>query len=214
MNPFIESLPPEVDTKLQEMKPPGEKVLIQVATDLIDDQSFGDKWLVVTDERVLVIPSEGVDGVVNVPLKTVTDVKIEELVGGGRLEVERKAGAPAYLYYSNSLIPKFAEVAEGIKQLSQGEVLTLPTEMERTRCAKCGRLLPEKDGMCPACVKKWDTLKRIVSHLTPYRGKVVMLMLPAVASPLVELIPPQIVRRIIDDVLTPMGNFTLLIWLF
>ena len=213
MQPFIESLPPEVDTKLRNMKTPGEQVLIQVVTDLIGDQSFGEKWLVVTDQRLLLIPSEGVDGVVRVPLTAVTDVKTEEFVGGGRLEVERKEDAPTYLYYSSSLTPKFAEVAEGIKQLSKGETLTLPTEMERTRCAKCGRLLPEKDGVCPACVKKWDTLKRITSYLKPYPAKVGMLMLFAVLTPMVELLPPQLVRLIIDDVLTPLANFRLLIWL-
>ena len=55
-----------------------------------------------------------------------------------------------------------AEVAEGIKQLAKGEELALPTEVERSRCARCGRMLPEKDGICPACMKKLDTL-RIIS---------------------------------------------------
>ena len=212
MKPFLETLPPEVDTKLQNIKPPEEQTRIQVATDLIDDGSFGEQWLVVTDERLLVIPSEGPDGVVEVPLKVITETKIEEFVGAGRLEVEHGGGEPAYLYYSNSLSPKFAEVAEGIKQLTKGEMLTLPTEIERSRCDTCGRLLPEKDGVCPACVKKWDTLKRIVSYLSPYRGKVIILMTFAVASPLINLIPPLIVRYIIDDVLTPRASFGLLLW--
>ena len=212
MQPFLETLPPEVAAKLQNLKSPEEQIHIQIATDLIDDGSFGERWLVVTDERLLVIPAEGADGVVEVPLKVIKEAKIEEFVGAGRLEVEHEAGEPTYLYYSNSLIPKFAEVAEGIKQLSKGEALTLPTEMERSRCDKCGRLLPEKDGICPACVKKWDTMKRIISYLAPYRGKVIMLMTLAVASPVVNLIPPLIVRHIIDDVLTPMAYFGLLIW--
>ena len=69
MKPFLETLPPEVDTKLQNIKPPEEKTHIQVATDLIGDGSFGEQWLVVTDERLFVIPTEGADGVVEVPLK-------------------------------------------------------------------------------------------------------------------------------------------------
>ena len=209
MKPFLETLPPEIDTKLQNIKPPEEEAHIQVATDLIDDGSFGEQWLVVTDERLLVIPTEGTDGIVEVPLKVITETKIEELVGAGRLEVEHGEGEPTYLYYSNSLIPKFAEVAEAIKQLTKGEAPTLPTEMERSRCDSCGRLLPEKDGICPACVKKWDTLKRIISYLAPYRGKVIILMTFAVASPLLNLIPPLIVRYMIDDVLTPLAGTVL-----
>ena len=163
----------------------------------------------VTDERLVVIPTEGADGVVEIPLKVITETKIEELVGAGRLEVEHGEGEPTYLYYSNSLSPKFAEVAEAIKQLTNGEAPTLPTEMERFRCDTCGRLLPEKDGVCPACVEKWDTLKRIMSYLAPYKGKVILLMIFVTASPLLNLIPPLIVRHIVDDVITPLTGTVL-----
>ena len=220
MKPFLETLPPEVDTKLQNIKPPEEQTHIQVATDLIDDGSFGEQWLVVTDERLLVIPAAGADGVVEVPLKVITETKIEELVGAGRLEVEHGGGEPTYLYYSNSLSPKFAEVAEAIKQLTKGEAPTLPTEMERSRCDTCGRLLPEKDGVCLACVKTWDTLKRILSYLAPYLGKVILLMLFVAVTPLINLYSPLIVRDILDKVLKPLAGsvltlregFGLLIW--
>ena len=212
MKPFLETLPPEVDTKLQNIKLPEEQAHIQVATDLIDDGSFGEQWLVVTDERLLVIPAEGADGVVEVPLKVITEAKIEELVGAGRLEVEHGKGEPTYLYYSNSLSPKFAEVAEAIKQLTKGEAPTLPTEMERSRCETCGRLLPEKDGVCLACLKTWDTLKRILSYLTPYLSKVVILMILVAASPLINLYSPLIVREIIDNILIPMTGSVLTLW--
>ena len=205
MQPFLEPLPPEVDTKLQNIKPSEEEPHIQVATDLTDDGTFGEQWLVVTDERLFVIPIEGADGVVEVPLKIITEAKIEEFVGAGRLEVEHGESEPTYLYYSNSLGPKFAEVAEAIKQLIKGEEPTLPTEMERSRCDSCGRLLPEKDGICPACLKKWDTLKRIISYLSPYRGRVILLMIFAAANPLLNLIPPLIVKYIVDDIITPLA---------
>ena len=209
MKPFLETLPPEVDTKLQNIKPPEEQTHIQVATDLIGDGSFGEQWLVVTDERLFVIPTEGADGVVEVPLKVITETKIEELIGAGRLEVEHGRGEPTYLYYSNSLSPKFAEVAEAIKQLTKGEPPTLPTEMERSRCDTCGRLLPEKDGICLACVKTWDTMKRILSYLAPYRSQVVILMVFVAASPLINLYSPLIVRDMIDQVLTPLADSAL-----
>ena len=213
MQPFIETLPPELNAKLRKAIPPEEQVLIQVATDLIDDRSFGEKWLVATDQRVLFIPTDGVDGTVEVPLEAIQEAKAEELVGGGRLEVECRSGAPVYLHYSSSLSPKFVEVAEGIGRLSKGETLELPTELERTRCEKCGRLLPEKDGKCAACVKKWDTLRRILSYVRPYRVPLVLVMVITVAGTLIDLLPSLITQHIIDDVLTPRSNFGLLGWL-
>lgn len=211
MQPFIESLPPEVDAKLQTAKPSEEQVLIQVSADFSDDQAYGEKWLVATKLRVLVVPADG--AVEEIPLDAIQDVKTEELVGGGCLVVERKSGAPVYLHYSSSLIPKFAEVAQGIGQLSKGKPLELPTEMERTRCDKCGRLLPEKDSKCVACIKKWHTLMRIQSYVNPYRVQLTLVVVITVIGVLINLLPPLITERIIDDVLIPLSNFNLLVWL-
>ncbi|MBI4531894.1 MAG: hypothetical protein HY709_10305, partial [Candidatus Latescibacteria bacterium] len=212
-HPFLEPLPPEVEVKLQRVTPPEESVLIQVATDLTGHQSFGEQWLVVTDRRLFIIPVDGVDGTVEMPIEEVKNVKTEALIGGWRLELERKQGAPTHVYYSNSMAPKFAEVAEGIRQLSKGETPTLPTEVERTRCLTCGRLLPEKNGICPACIKKRDTLRRIAGYLKPYWNKTLLLVLVTVAGTVINLLPPLLTQHVIDDVLTPRANVTLLIWL-
>ena len=213
MKPFMETLPPEVNHKLKQVKPPEEQVLFQVATDLINEQLFGEKWLIATDRHLLFIPTEGADSALEVPLEAVQEVRTEELVGGGRLAVERKVGEPIYLHYSSSLMPKFAEIAEGIQQLSKGETLELATEIERTRCEKCGRLLAEKDGRCINCAKKRDTLRRIVSYVRPYRLQLILVFVITTFAALVDLLPPLITERIIDDVLTPKANFELLIWL-
>ena len=212
MKPFMETLPPEVDTKLKQVKPPEEQILFQVSTDLISEQLFGEKWLIATGRHLLFIPTEGMDGTVEVPLEAVEEARTEELVGGGRLAVERKVGEPVYLHYSNSLAPKFAEIAEGIQQLSKGETLELPTEMERTRCEKCGRLLTEKDGRCINCTKKRDTFWRIVSYVRPYRLQLIFVFIITTVAALIELLPPLITERIVDDVLTPKANFELLVW--
>jgi len=104
-------------------------------------------------------------------------------------------------------------VAQGIRQLTEGKDLVLPEKITKTRCDKCGRLLPEQDGICPACIRRWATLMGITGFLTPYRVKVAMLMGLAVATPLVDLIPPQIVRFIIDDALGAGADYSLLIQL-
>ena len=213
MKPFMETLPPEVDMKLQRVKPPEEQVLFQVATDLINEQLFGGKWLIATDRRLLFIPTEGVEGTVEVPLTAVQGARTEELVGGGCLAVERKGGEPVFLHYSNSLAPKFAEIAEGIQQLSKGGPLELPTEMERTRCERCGRLLAEKDGRCINCARKRDTFWRIVSYTRPYCPQLILVFVITTVAALIELLPPLIIERIVDDVLEPKSNFELLMWL-
>ena len=63
-----------------------------------------------TDERVLVVPVAGADGVVEVPVEDLALVRAEALVGGGCLEIDRKSSATVRVPYSSSLGPKFSEV--------------------------------------------------------------------------------------------------------
>ena len=212
-SPFVEQMPPDIDRKLRGYAEPGEEVLIQVATDMASRDEFDERWLVLTDRRLVLLGANGGDGAVHVPIADVRTARAESLVGGGRLEVECKERATEYFYYSNSLAAKFAEVAEGIQQLSKGESVALPTTVERTRCERCGRVLPERDGFCPACVKKLDTLRRIIRYMTVYKGRVAALLFVLACEALFDLIPPRLNAHIIDDVLAPKANLGLLSWL-
>jgi len=211
MKPFIEKLPTAVGDKLKGATVAEEEVLIQVATDMAGRERFDQRWLVVTDRQGLFLHANGGDGTIHLPMAEVKTARVEALVGGGYLEVERQVGDPIYLYYSNSLAPKFAEVAEGIKQLKQGDDLTLPTQVERTHCESCRRLLPEKDGICPACMKRLDTLKRLLGYINPYRAQAYLLLVVIVVAALAEMVPPIITEQIVDKVILPRQNYDLLV---
>ena len=189
---------------------PEEHVLIRVFSDLAPDFRFAAQWLAVTDRRVL-IAGEGSaatdnttgSSVTTIPLNDLRAARAEPLVGGGQLELERKSGPALYLPYSSSLAVKFSEVARGLEQLRKGEPLQINTERDRLRCDKCGRLLPDKNGLCPACVKRLRTLGRIVSYMKPHKWRAAALALASVATTLAELAPPLIHLRPVDDVLVP-----------
>ena len=212
-HPFIEDLPPAVSAKLQATNGSLDAVQIQVASDMIDAFSYGERWLVVTAERLLVLPPDSANDTVDIPISSVSEVSTDDLVGGARLEVKRvEGGAPVRIYYSGAQIPKFAEVARGIERIVAGKQNDLPAAVERTRCGQCGRWLPEKDGICPFCIRKWETIKRIASFLKPFKLQVAMLVLVTIATTLLELIPPYVVKLIIDDVLTPKSGVDMLMW--
>lgn len=213
MQPFMENLPAGIDHLLRRAKTPEEEVIIQVATDMDGQDRFGERWLAVTDRHLFFFGPDGAGGTVQLPVEEVEEVRVEPLVGGGRLEVEPRNDEAVHLYYSSSLAPKFSEVAEGIKRLSKGGDPGLATELERSRCPRCSRVLPERDGICPACVRKLDTLRRLLGYMRPYRLKVALLLATTAISTLLGLVPPLITRHIVDDVLTPRANFDLLVWL-
>src|SRR5713101_7092920 len=97
-------------------------------------------------------------------------------VGGCRLVIERNECPPVILYFSGSLAPKFAEVAAAIQQLSRGRVPIMPATIDRTRCETCGRLLPERNGICATCADKRAAFLRVAGYLRPYRGKEALLL--------------------------------------
>ena len=203
MSAFVERLPRAVDEKVRKTKGENETPIIQVATDMAGRRIYEKRWLVVTPERLLILAPDGTSyDDVHIPLESIRTVHIEPMVGGGRLAMERRDGRPAHLYYSNSLALKCTEAAEGINLLLEGEDPNLPEELGRTRCAKCDRLLPEKDGICPACIKKSDTLLRLLSYILPYKTQALMLVALTLLTALLGLAPPYIIKHIIDDVLT------------
>ncbi len=110
-----------------------EQVLIRVFSDLAPNFRFVVQWMAVTDRRVLIA---GDASVTSIDLDDLTAARAEALVGGGRLELERKNAPALHVPYSSSLAIKFSEVARGLEQLRKGEQLQINTERDRLRCDK------------------------------------------------------------------------------
>jgi ATP-binding cassette subfamily B protein len=181
---------------------PGEKELLSVTSDLSLAGSFAMTAVVVTNERVLIAPSEG-GSAMDIPLGDISSVTAVPLVGGGQLEIRCQGEALVRVPYSNSLASPFATLASGIEQLRRGEPLTVRIDIERNRCEKCGRLLPEKDGVCPHCIRRWVTFLRICQYLRPYTGGVFLLIGASLIMSFSSLLPPIVTQWIVDRVLLP-----------
>src|SRR5215813_9256383 len=156
---FIEALPSGADDVVGALVARGERVVMCVGTDLDHDLTFSSGWMVVTDRRIILYQPGQQRQSASIYLTEVTAAKVEPLVGGGRVALERDGCSPVYLYFSASLAQKFAEAAAGIEKLIRGEPLSLPDALDRIRCEICGRMLPEKNGSCPRCTKKRQTLR-------------------------------------------------------
>ena len=190
-----------VDEKLEALRrvlPEGEDELIRVQADLDEKGDFGTQWVVVTGNRVLVQQNGAVE---DIPFAEMALARTEALVGGARLEIHRKNGPSVYVPYSMTQAQKFSETTRGIEQLRKEQALFVNANLDLTICESCGRLLPEKNGICPACLNKWATLGRIASYLKPYKGRAAVLALASIVTTVAELIPPYVTKRIVDDVL-------------
>ncbi|MCK5733531.1 MAG: hypothetical protein KAI38_05055, partial [Candidatus Latescibacteria bacterium] len=208
---LIETMPPEAAETFRRIAGSDANVRISVTTDMTMDGRYGEQWLVATDERLFVLSHDGIPESVTFPLKEIKSVKAEVLVSGGRLEVHTDGRVSEVLYYSGSLMDKFSETAKAIEQLAKGEEPAVSTEEDRLRCAQCGRLLPEKDGICPACVKKTAVLKRIAGYIRPYWVRAALLAVLSLVVTLMQLVPPYLTKILTDRVLIPQTNAALLL---
>ena len=179
-----------------------EEVLVRLEADFTEEGTFGRRILEVTRTRVRVLAPEGTL-CFQVPFAEVKGARNEPLIGGGRLEVTTKGGEIIPIVaYSFTVAARFSEAARGIEQLAKGEPFCINLKAERTRCAKCGRLLPEKDGICPACVSRGRTMLRIARFLMPYRDQAILLSVLSICTTVLNLAPPYIQGTLIDSVLT------------
>lgn len=189
---------------------PATDPLIQLEADFLEDGMFGRRSLEVTSDSVRVLEANGAASL-NMPISEIKSARNEPLVGGGRLEIVTTAGEIVpIISYSLTIAAKFSEAARGIEQLAKGEPLMINLKQERLRCAKCNRLLPEKDGVCPACVNRGKTLLRISQFMTPYRKQAMTLAGLSLATTILNLAPPYIQGAILNSVLLPRKQLDLL----
>ena len=191
--------------RIAEHVPAGEDILIRVFADLDDDRAYSTRWVVVTEKRVLVVPVADTP-VQEVAVSELAVVCADALVGGAQLTLECTHRPTLTVPYTGTQSVKFSEVARGLEQLRKGETFRVNSKLDRIRCEKCNRLLPEKNGLCPACVRRWATLGRIVSYMSPYKVRSAVLALASVATTVAELLPPLITERLVDDVLVPKSD--------
>ena len=194
---MFEPLTSEIERQWRSVAYPQEKLLISAMADLTADRQFGLRWLLVSDQRVLVLDSNGAgpEETIEVPLLEISEAKTESLVSGSQLIVQVSGCPRPLITYTNSEGDKFAEVAAGITQLVKGEELNISVGLRPMRCPTCGRRLPDRDGVCPACVRKGAVLMRITSYLGSYKWQVAALAGLMFSRTLAQLISPILTKR-------------------
>jgi len=200
-NPIRSSLDAALPEAVSSQLWVGEEPLIQIASDLIREGAAGRHLVVVTRHRVLVHRDDY--SLTIVPLDDVISVRTETLVGGGCLEIGRREAPPIRIPCSASMLGTFSSVARGIDRLRHGEPLPLEPDRVQLRCERCGRLLPEKNDICPACIRRRVVFGRVAAYLSPYKGLILVHFAITVMITVAGLLPPAIMGRIIDRVLAP-----------
>lgn len=179
--------------------------------DLLQDNNFGDSRLVVTSSAVFRFETTGPTErlVSEYPLSEIKNPKVEDLVDATALVAEYRGSTVELLRATSKRTLILSGAEKRLKAVLAGEPMPELEDQLRV-CPKCGRPLPENSDVCEACVNRGKTLLRLFEYTRPFRTRVIWGTVLTFAGTLLELIPPYITLRIVDDVLKH-GNQTTLI---
>lgn len=208
---LVEPVPAKLQVELARFLQSDEAIRLSVATDIKPDGMYGQLWLVVTNQRLLVFnPDYPEVPLLRLSLSEIDAIKVQDFVGNAVLQVNASGQLVDVLRFSKSLTYKFAEVVsrleELIGQIKPVEVIKAasresPTPKKEKRCFKCGQPLPPWSDICPVCIKKTRTVIRLLSLLKPYWYLVATAILLTAVVALITLVPPYLTKVLIDDVL-------------
>jgi len=190
--------------------------MLLTETDIARDGSFGRRWLAVTERRVMTLPDEAQPRgpELELPLKALKSVRSTHLIGRVALEAETDGERVEVVQGSNTHSAKFSKIARSLNDACKdGKELEFDIEEEeQTHCPQCGRLLPEKGSFCPACLKKWEVVRRFWHYLRPHWQMVLAIMGLIMVGTGFRLAPPYLIKILVDDVLGAGGGARMLLY--
>jgi len=200
-------LPEEVVAKLRQMGIDEEALEVAVSADVGEDGTFGEKWLTATSDRLLTLsPDRGNARVhLDLPLKIFREFVAEPQVGNGIIEGYTHDGQLyEIIRYSNALSRQFPQVAKHLQTLieGKGEEFTPDARIQESICPHCGQVLQHGSLVCPRCLNKSKTLRRLLRYAWNYKGYLICVWIVMLIGIATNLTPPYISRILVDSVLT------------
>lgn len=140
----------------------------------------------------------------------IQEVRSRQGVGGGFLEALVEGIFVEVLAYSNARADTFGKVRKKLKDWAKGRPVHVGPEddVNPRKCAKCGMTLQFKGDVCRRCVDRGAVFARVLRLMRPYRSRAILMMALVLVAIGISLIPQQLIRFMIDKVLSPLqaGN--------
>jgi len=179
-------------------------------TDLDLEGRVREVWVVVTRGHVVALAPEGEEqeSARSGPfaLNTITKARMTQMVGSAFLQVMVGDLYVDLVRCSNGHREVVDRGRRQLELLLAGgdvipEALTKPYEHI---CEQCGLPLPGRGVACPRCMGRRGVFWRTMGLMRPYLGFVVLLLVLMTVRVGLTLIPPYLVKILVDDVLTKM----------
>ena len=150
-----------------------------------------------------------VDKIKTIPAADIDKLKIEKNVSTGRLIAEKNGEDEPVTRFSIGLNADFADFVTAFNTVKEGGDLETvkQTFHESPFCPKCGRRYPDaKRKICPKCIDKRSTVKRLFSFFGGYKLQVFLIIVAMLIGTVITLVTPQISTKTLYDEVLNAGN--------
>ncbi len=212
----LEEVPAALQRQFEDLLDGEEDIKIAISTDLQFDGTYGKDWVLATEKRLLTFNQNGAPApeIRNIALEAIDEIQIRELHGNNFMKVRTSEGAFEVARYSKRFAPKFAEATPEIESLidkikpddvdkSKRHRKYVDPGKKKIRCETCGRPIPRWSEVCPNCVEKGKLLFRLLKYALPFWRVSIPALLIMLVIRLVDLYPPILGQRLIDNILIP-----------
>lgn len=191
----------------------GESVSIEYAveSDLTTDRKFGQYYLVVAAGHVFTGNEDGL--ALQLPFNMIKEIRVDEYLGSAGLTAVQEDRETHLIAYSKAMVPEFGTMARIINQLLKDKTPEYTEPEGPVFCPRCKNPLQERGANCPVCVPKLAVFKRLLGFLSPYRGRLILVILSTFVAVASQMGPPYISKRIVDDVIEPRNVTDLWFWI-
>ena len=198
---LLRPVPAGVMAMLEKRGVKEEDILMATDTDLEITGEYSESWVVVTKEEVLVYLIDEEDHEVlmqkELPIASIQKVRTDTRVGSGFLEAKTNDVYEEIARFSNKNADKFAKVAAQIRSLIVGKEVVLGSE-EEEKGEEPSRGIEDAPHVK---VHRGTVFIRFLAYVKRYRVHTFLAMALVVATILLMLIPQQLVKVLIDQVL-------------
>ena len=204
----IKPLPDAVRAALDKVGVNGDAV-VQLQTDLDANGRFGERYLVATPQKLVVVTNNGSAHIEReVPLSEIGRLEARGLSGTtsleARLQTSEGEKVVELIRGSNGRAREMSQAAEKITQLRDDGQLSESRSAEKTQyCPKCGRPLSRDSNVCAFCNDRVATLKRLYSYMVPYKWLAIFSGLLNLFTVGLRFVPPLLTAALIDRVFPP-----------
>ena len=184
-----EELPEQVASLLSSVLHENENAVYYVSSDIDENGKFGERWLVLTKERVVTV-NPATNHVLKIPLSSIRSSTVKDYVGNAELLVETDQGEIPVIRFSRAQMEEFHNAAKLVDKVAKKEI-----KPEAFDTDILSYFLTKKNDF-----KKSQTLKWLMGHLKPHLHFTILALALSLTITAISLTPPYLTRILIDDV--------------